>query len=149
MSRLNNRYLLLALRVVIGGFFAFAGFMKVIRPWQEFAAQVRGYEIVGGVYADLIAQVLPWFQLIFGLLLLVGLLPRISLAAATGQLLFFIPVVASVIIRGIPLDDCGCFGSIGIQETPPVVLVRDSVLLVLSIPLWLQHLRNSHAASKQ
>lgn len=135
-STLKKPGVLLALRIIIGVLFALAGFLKLIHPWQEFAAQIRTYQVIGGASADLAAQVIPWFQLIFGSLLVAGVFPRISLAVINGMLALFIPVVASTVIRGLDLSDCGCFGGIGIKETAPVVLVRDGVTVLMSVVLW-------------
>lgn len=133
---LSNRHTLLVFRVLVGLLFASAGILKLLQPWQEFAAQIRNYEVIGGPLVNVAAQVLPWIQAVFGLLLILGLFPRISLAVLNGLLLVFMPVVASTILRGMSLDDCGCFGSIGIKETPQVVLIRDGITLLMSIPLW-------------
>jgi hypothetical protein len=40
-----------------------------------------------------------------------------------------------VLATGIPLEDCGCFGNLGLPETPLQVLIRDLIMLVLLLPL--------------
>jgi hypothetical protein len=40
-----------------------------------------------------------------------------------------------VLVAGIPVEDCGCFGNLGLPETPLQVLIRDLIMLVLILPL--------------
>jgi hypothetical protein len=35
----------------------------------------------------------------------------------------------------VPIEDCGCFGNLGLRETPLQVLLRDLALLVLLVPV--------------
>ena len=40
-----------------------------------------------------------------------------------------------VLAAGIPIEDCGCFGNLGLPETPLQVLMRDLIMLVLLLPI--------------
>src|SRR2546428_117718 len=40
-----------------------------------------------------------------------------------------------VLAAGIPIEDCGCFGNLGLPETPLQVLMRDLLMLVLLLPI--------------
>jgi hypothetical protein len=51
------------------------------------------------------------------------------------QLLNFSALMGMVLIAGIPIEDCGCFGNLGLPETPLQVLMRDLIMLVLLVPI--------------
>ena len=78
------------LRVVLGGIFIYAGYVKLVEPWQLFAAGIADYEVVPMWAAKFLAHTLPWFEVLIGLLLIAGRFMRIS----TGQR---VPAVARVL----------------------------------------------------
>jgi hypothetical protein len=51
------------------------------------------------------------------------------------QLLNFSALMGVVLAAGIPIEDCGCFGNLGLPETPLQVLIRDLTMLVLLLPI--------------
>lgn len=135
MKALLDRRLLIGARVLVGTVFVLSGFLKLLQPWEEFAAQIRAFQVLPSGAVDPFAMVLPWAELLIGGLLLAGVMPRMVSLAAGLLLALFIVAIGSVMIRGIPLEDCGCFGAIGIKETPPMVFVRDLILLALLVPM--------------
>src|ERR1035441_9172255 len=58
------------LRVVLGGIFIYAGYVKLAEPWQLFAAGIADYEVVPMWAAKFLAHTLPWFEVLIGLLLI-------------------------------------------------------------------------------
>ncbi|MEE8304502.1 MAG: MauE/DoxX family redox-associated membrane protein, partial [Candidatus Tectomicrobia bacterium] len=52
------------------------------------------------------------------------------------QLVGFSLLMIVVLAAGIPIEDCGCFGTIGLPETPLQVLIRDLIMLALLGPVW-------------
>ena len=52
-------------------------------------------------------------------------------------LLVFTLAIGSTLVRGIPLEDCGCFKSLGIKESGPTALVRNAILLLFWLNLYL------------
>lgn len=102
----------LPLRIALGGLFIFAAYNK-IPAIQSFAEAIKGFRVIDPeTHPELIiiaAFVIPWFELLAGLLLILGLRAR-SAALGIGLLLvLFIGGLLHVIFGGIDAD-CSCFG---------------------------------------
>lgn len=121
-------------RLVTGGVWIWAGAIKLPEPRDSVHA-VRAYELLPIPVADTVGYLLPVLEVAIGLLLVLGLLTRLS--AIVSGLLFvaFIIGIASVWARGIEID-CGCFGGGGAVEGAsdqyPIEIARDIGLLALS-----------------
>jgi uncharacterized membrane protein YphA (DoxX/SURF4 family) len=102
--------LVVVLRLVLGGIFIYAGYLKLRDPWQLFAASIASYELVPMWMAEIVAKVLPWFEVAAGAGLLIGwrLLPAASIATAL-LLLVFNALIWKAFLQGKEID-CGCFG---------------------------------------
>ncbi|HNW44315.1 MAG TPA: MauE/DoxX family redox-associated membrane protein [Elusimicrobiales bacterium] len=100
-------------RLAAGGVLAYAGFLKLASPAEEFAYAIETYKIVPGGLALFAARTVPWFELYLGALLIAGLYTRITSLAAGALLLFFELLLAQAWLRGLPVTNCGCFGSSG------------------------------------
>ena len=119
--------------------FIYASFDKIIDPHQ-FSKSINNYEITPYWMNNLVALVLPWFELICGVLLLVGLffyykndsnLIDIPNNLIILMLIWFIFILSVAVYRGLDID-CGC----GISEnktTPLERLIEDIYLLIFSI----------------
>jgi putative oxidoreductase len=124
------------LRLVLGGIFVYAGYLKLRDPWQLFAASIASYELVPMWMAEIVAKVLPWFEVAAGVGLLIGwrLLPPASVAT-TLLLIVFNALVWNAFLRGKEID-CGCFGP-G-EALTWKTLVRDGSMLAgaLLVSWW-------------
>jgi putative oxidoreductase len=121
----------LAARLILGGLFAVSGVIKLIEPPENFMAAIHAYRLLP-VWAERpLAEMLPWVEMTSGLLLFMGLLTRASLLLVSLQLLVFTAALGSTLLRGISLDDCGCFGALGWKETNSVAFTRNLVMLAL------------------
>jgi uncharacterized membrane protein YphA (DoxX/SURF4 family) len=103
------RILLLALRLVLGGIFVYAAWLKLRDPWQIFAMSIDSYRILPLQGVEVAARVIPWFELTIGLLLIAGLWLRISGTIVSLLLLTFFAVMVRAYAKGMAID-CGCFG---------------------------------------
>jgi len=119
-----------AARVILAAVFLISGLQKAAAPAEEFAVIIEAYNLISPEMALNLARVLPPVEILLGLALLGGYLCRLSAAAAGGMFIMFISALVSTVLRGIPLESCGCFG--GIHLTPPQALALDSVLLCLA-----------------
>lgn len=99
----------MAVRIVLGAIFIYAAYTKLAEPWQLFAAGIRSYEVLPMPAADLVARTLPWFELLIGVLLIVGRWLRVSTLATSSLLLVFFGLMVRAHIKGMTID-CGCFG---------------------------------------
>ena len=122
------------LRIAIGIIFLVSGSEKVLHPYQNFLYVVQSYDFLSSWGDHLAARVIPWLELFTGFFLIIGLWTVVSLVAAAFLFSSFMVTVGQALIRHLPLQDCGCFGSL-ISLPPLFVFVMDSVFLVLTISL--------------
>jgi putative oxidoreductase len=126
------RWFVLAIRIALGAAFVYAGAIKIQDP-SEFAITVASFQILPNLLISPLALALPPFEIICGLLLIVGIWRR---PAALGIALFvaiFLIAIAAALVRGLTID-CGCFGT----GTPSrakmwLDLGRDILLLVAAL----------------
>jgi uncharacterized membrane protein YphA (DoxX/SURF4 family) len=130
----------LPLRVLLGGVFLYAAYNK-IPAIQSFAEAIKGFQVLdsethGGLIV-MAAFVIPWFELIAGLMLVIGLRGR-SAALGIGLLLaMFIYALLHVIFTDVSAD-CSCFGDQNMICGSTVgwcQVIRNAVLLLPSIYL--------------
>src|SRR5215468_576224 len=121
----------LILRLILGGIFIYAGYVKLRDPWQLFAASIASYELVPMWMAQIVARVLPWFEVAVGAGLLIGwrLLPVASIGTAL-LLVVFNALVWNAFLSGKEID-CGCFGP-G-EALTWKTLVRDGSMLAAAL----------------
>jgi uncharacterized membrane protein YphA (DoxX/SURF4 family) len=107
VNALRHPALHLLLRLGIGGYFLYACADKILDP-AAFARIVYQWQAAGPVLSNVVAVLLPWVELVAGLLLVAGIWKR-EAAAATGLMLsIFIVAATSVLLRGIDVQNCGC-----------------------------------------
>ncbi|MCX5689897.1 MAG: DoxX family membrane protein [Planctomycetota bacterium] len=129
------------LRLVLGGLFVFAAVMK-LQDIQGFAFSVKAFELFPAS-ADhapkLLAFVVPWTELLVGLLLILGLWTRAASMLLALILIGFIAGIISVLARDLNVS-CGCFGRFEKPCTGPISschIVRNCVLLLATLfVLW-------------
>ena len=113
-------------RIFLAAIFIYAGYTKVQAPIQ-FAAAIEMYQILPPGAVLWVVKTLPWFEIVLGVLLILGLKIRYSAATAASILAVFVVVMAVTYARGIEAD-CGCFG-IG-EPISPLTLLRDTLFIV-------------------
>jgi hypothetical protein len=115
--------------------FLLAGFSKLLLPQAEVAALMQQYTVIPPGLTWWIAAVLPWLELASGTALVIGFYTTLAALVIGGQLVVFIGLMLVVLALGVPIEDCGCFGNLGLRETPLQVLIRDLVLVALVSPI--------------
>jgi putative oxidoreductase len=130
---IQNRWLLLFLRVVVGGVFVWAGALKIADP-LNFAQSIENYRIVSHSLAFPVALVLPWVEVLCGAFLIIGLFRRSSALLISLLLVGFIGLVALALARGIDTS-CGCFGSLSRRADFSLILT-DAVLLAFALVVF-------------
>jgi uncharacterized membrane protein YphA (DoxX/SURF4 family) len=119
------------LRIIIGSIFIFSGLGTLLSPYQNFLYVVQAYQLLPSWGEVLTAQVLPWVELIVGVFVSLGLWIPWSLKGALVLFGIFIVVVGQALIRGLPLESCGCFGE-WVHLKLQTVIIADSVSLLLT-----------------
>lgn len=94
-------------RVILGGLFIYASLDKIAHP-HDFARIVYDYNLIPDIAIYWIAGILPWFEMICGLLLISGLMIRTPSILLSLMLLVFIAAMGLNAIRGLDIT-CGCF----------------------------------------
>ncbi|OQX87168.1 hypothetical protein B6D60_04425 [candidate division KSB1 bacterium 4484_87] len=115
------------LRMVVAGIFIYAGVIKILNP-ASFADQVDNYRILPYFLVAITAVVLPWLEVICGILLLTGRWRAASSLILLGLSFIFVLAVASAMIRGLDIN-CGCFSVEGEGEKIGASKVIEDVLL--------------------
>lgn len=132
-SILTSKYLALAFRLYIGAIFIYASMYK-INYTAEFAETIASYQIAPYWMVNFLAIVMPWLELISGVLLVVGIKSKTATAAIAGMLAIFSIAIFLSLVRDIPIG-CGCFSSIGEPMNWTTVL-RDLVWLAMTIQIY-------------
>jgi len=128
----DNRWLIFALRIILGGIFITASVTK-LQQQTTFVDTVIGYGILPDVLAQLYGLVVPWVELFIGCCLILGIFSRFASAVSIPLIISF--VVASSYALLNPVEGgCGCFGEV-ITLSHPVSLALDAVMLTMALLL--------------
>ncbi|HZG88603.1 MAG TPA: MauE/DoxX family redox-associated membrane protein [Pseudonocardia sp.] len=126
-----------AARLGLAAVWLVSGVPKALDPDQTYVA-VRAYDVLPTAGVEVVAALLPWVEIAFGVLLLVGVGTRVVAVAALALLVVFMAGVAQAWARGLSID-CGCFsggGTVAPGETAyPQELLRDTGFALLAC--WL------------
>lgn len=136
-SIINNSWIELAARWILGLTFIYASLHKILSP-SDFAKIVYGYDLFPHVFINLIAIIIPFLELIAGLALIIGVYPRSAAIVINGLLLAFMAALTINLIRGHEFD-CGCFsaGQSGYSSSTKVTLVRDVIYFMFGLQIVL------------
>ena len=132
------RTLLVLGRVALGLIFLVAAYAKLhfagewhLRDYQFFFAMaIDSYKMLPISAVQWMAEILPWFELALGALLIAGVAVRWIGSITSGLLLVFIGAMTRAKILGLEIN-CGCFGNN--EKLGAATLIRDSSLLVLAL----------------
>ena len=118
--------------------FVAAALPKIADP-PAFAHMLYNYRMVPGAIVNVLALVMPWVELVVGILLLFGAWRREAARVAALLLVVFLIAIGGNLARGHPID-CGCFDVRSAGKTPEQmlsdmkwVLLRDVGLLLLAV----------------
>ena len=132
------RVLLVLGRVALGAIFLYAAYSKLYfdGAWHLhdyhffFAMAIDSYKMLPLSVVEWMARILPWFELLLGALLIVGVGLRWAGSITTALLLVFMIAMTRAKILGLEIN-CGCFGNN--EKLGTATLIRDSSLLVLAL----------------
>lgn len=139
MPRHSSRrdYTVLAVSLVLGAVFIYAGLDKIRDPLQ-FADSIAAFAILPTAFVNLLALGLPPFEIACSGLLLAARTRRVGALAIALTGVVFCAALLSALLRGLTLD-CGCFG-IGAPSRPRMwlELALDIVLVGGSLSVYLR-----------
>jgi uncharacterized membrane protein YphA (DoxX/SURF4 family) len=129
-------------QIALGAIFVAAALPKIVDP-PAFAHMIYNYRLVPGGLVNALALLMPWLELLVGILLIVGVWRREAALVAALLLLVFMGAIGWNLARGHAVD-CGCFDVRSAGKTPEQllsdmkwVLVRDVGLLLLAAQVLL------------
>jgi uncharacterized membrane protein YphA (DoxX/SURF4 family) len=124
-------------RLGLAAVWLISGGLKALDPDQTYVA-VRAYDVLPTAAVGPVAAVLPWIEIAFGLLLLLGIGTRMVALLSALLLVVFVAGVTQAWARGLSID-CGCFGGGGAVAPGETAyleeLVRDTGFIALAV--WL------------
>jgi uncharacterized membrane protein YphA (DoxX/SURF4 family) len=110
-------------RLILGVVLIWAGAIKVTAPAKS-ALAVRAFQILNYDVAGYVGYALPVVEILVGILLVAGLLTRVSALAGGLLMLAFIIGISSAWARGLSID-CGCFGGGGTIAASQTQYLKD------------------------
>jgi len=130
---LKNQIVTYISRIIVGFIFIVASIPKIADP-AAFAKSMEAYSLFPNFILPGAALVVPWLELVLGLLLIFGILLRGSSLLSSILFIFFSIIIAISLLRGLSID-CGCFGTDGAALSLKR-LFEDLGLLILSIQIF-------------
>ncbi len=125
----------LACRLTLGGVLFAAGYLKVGKTEISQMA-VRSYELLPIPVANFLGLTLPFFEVVIGLLLIVGAATRVVAVLGGFTMFIFIIAIAQAWARGLNID-CGCFGGGGAVDPGQTrylqKILRDAGLVAMDL----------------
>jgi uncharacterized membrane protein YphA (DoxX/SURF4 family) len=130
---LNNKYLMLIVRVVLGFVFVYAAVTKISDP-EGFSQAIYNYKLLPLFLVNIFAIILPWIELSTGVLLIFGISVKENSAIISGLLVVFILAVLISLFRSLDIN-CGCFGTLNGSKVGLRKILENIGLLVLGFIL--------------
>jgi len=134
-SILGNEYFIFIARLIVGAMFIVVGVGKITDP-NLFAKEIANYRMLPEILINSVAIVLPWIELICGVLLILGVRLRANATVIFVLLLLFNIMVATAWARGLDIN-CGCYSQIAKQTVGLPKLLENTGLMFLSILIYL------------
>jgi len=129
----GHTILALLARLYLAAIFLFACWHKIVDP-RAFAVDVATYQILPLALVNPVAIVLPWVELVAGLMLLLGVRVRAGALLVAAMMSVFLVALGSALSRGLQMS-CGCFASQGAAADPisAKTVLRDLGWLALAL----------------
>jgi len=124
-------------QIALGAVFVASAIPKLVDP-PAFAHMIYNYRLLPGTLVNALALVMPWIELLVGVLLVLGAWRREAALVAALLLVVFLGAIGWNLLRGHAID-CGCFDVRSAGKTPEQlladmkwVMLRDVGLLLLA-----------------
>jgi putative oxidoreductase len=130
----GHRWLALAARVYLGVVFLMACWHKILSP-EVFAVDVATYQFLPLALVNLFALVLPWVELLAGVMLVIGLRTRAGASLVVLMMIAFMVGLFHALALGLDMS-CGCFASSAATGEDAIsgwTLLRDAGWLALGV----------------
>ena len=130
------------LRIILAGVFIYASLDKIWQP-ALFAKALYNYRILPDMFLYPIAILLPWLEMITGVMLLANIFPKTNSGIQLILLTVFTLAVTSAILRCLDIQ-CGCFSLDQTGTRTTVWKIGENILLlILAWLVWQQYVQKS------
>lgn len=138
MNFLSNKYLLIALRIIVGGVFVYASLNKLMDQ-EGFAKAIYNYKFLPSALINIFAIVLPYIELIAGIFLIAGIYLRGSSFLIILMLIIFIISLTQAYVRGLDIN-CACFSLENPDQKSDIFtrIIEDIFLLAATIVIYIK-----------
>ena len=127
---IDNPILILVIRTFIGILFVFYGVAKIADP-SHFANEIGNYGMTPDFITHLMALILPWAEMLVGVLLLFGIYQNENGLLATLMLIMFTFGVVFAFASGLDIN-CGCSGGNAQQKVGWLKIFENLGLILLT-----------------
>ena len=133
VNLIDNKFIPFLSRVILGGIFIYAAVGKILYP-ADFSEAIANYQLVPVMFTNFIAIVLPWAELVAGLLLLNGFRTQ------SGNVIIFLMVcvfsfgAVQALVRGLDIN-CGCFTEAS-RRVGLIFLAEEAALFFMCICIF-------------
>ena len=129
----GHAWLCLPARLYLGWVFIYACLHKLAHP-GVFALDIATYEMLPLPLINLMAIILPYVELVAGVMLVVGVRVKAAALLVAGMMVIFLIAVSYALHQGLDTS-CGCFASQAMEDDPIDVntVLRDVGWLALAI----------------
>ena len=130
----GHRWLAVPVRLYLGGLFLAACVHKIGHP-ASFALDVATYQLLPLGTVNLFALIVPWVELLVGLMLVLGVRVRAAALVTSGLMVSFMIALGWALVQGLDMS-CGCFASQAAAEYDPIswrTMLRDASWLALGL----------------
>ncbi len=128
---MKKKSLVTILRIALGAIFIYASFDKILHPY-DFAKAIYNYQILPDILINPAAIILPWTELLCGILLVFGIWYPGALFLVNLMLMIFMASLVFNFLRGVNVY-CGCF-STSMEDADAASMIktilRDSLFMV-------------------
>ena len=130
----GHAWVALPARLYLAAVFLLACWHKILAP-ESFAVDIATYQILPLALVNLMAIVLPWVELVAGVMLVLAWRTRAAALLVAGMLVMFTVAIVLALAEGLDLS-CGCFASQAAAGDDPIsgrTVARDLGWLALSV----------------
>ncbi|MBI5324425.1 MAG: DoxX family membrane protein [Ignavibacteriae bacterium] len=131
---LNNEYLNLSIRILIGGLFIFTAISK-LADLTTFAKEIENYNILPFYLINIFSTILPWVELLCGLFILTGIRLKANAIISVGLYSVFTIAILIAMLQGLSIH-CGCHTKILADKVGLEKVLQNTGLLLLSFYLF-------------
>lgn len=147
---LAHPWLTVRVQIALGLIFLVAAWPKIQDP-PSFAHMIFNYRLLPAGLINLSALVMPWVEVVAGLLLVLGIWVRPARNVVAALLVIFMVAISINLFRGNAVD-CGCFNVADANKTWDqrihdmwMVILRDTGMLLMVAQLWWAEKRSAES----